>query len=49
MKNLFLSVILSDESGRRGDRTRSRRNPMVASYRGLVVVPGGGDLAFSQV
>src|ERR1039457_6971537 len=28
---------------------RSRRNPMVASHRGLVVVPGGGDLAFSQV
>jgi hypothetical protein len=27
----------------------SRRNPPVASYRGLVVVPGGGDLAFSQV
>src|ERR1022692_4606647 len=28
---LLLSVILSDESGRRGDRTRSRRTPISAS------------------
>ena len=39
MENLFSAVILSDEPGRRGDRTRSRRTPLAASNLKLVAAP----------